>query len=114
MRKHRFAVYAVMTATVLFSAMAGTSLSTLANSAEFKNTTVTGNPATPGNASSDTGNASSDTGTASDTEKETGTENGHSTDQNRHGPAQPKFWLFRLRLCLKQSGDRGWYSTSVG
>ena len=72
MRKHRFAVYAVMTATVLFSAMAGTSLSTLANSAEFKNTTVTGNPATPGNASSDTGNASSDTGTASDTEKETG------------------------------------------
>lgn len=86
MRKHRFAVYAVMTATVLFSAMAGTSLSTLANSAEFKNTTVTGNPATPGNASSDTGNASSDTGTASDTEKETGTENGHSTDQNRATP----------------------------
>ena len=81
MRKHRVAVYAVMTTTVLFSAMAGTSLSTLANSAEFKNTTVTGNPATPGNASSDpgnassdTGNASSDTGTASDTEKETGTE----------------------------------------
>ena len=86
MRKHRFAVYAVMTATVLFSAMAGTSLSTLANSAEFKNTTVTGNPATPGNASSDTGNASSDTGTASDTEKETGTENGDSTDQNRATP----------------------------
>ena len=93
MRKHRFAVYAVMTTTVLFSAMAGTSLSTLANSAEFKNTTVTGNPATPGNASSDTGNASSDTGnassdtgTASDTEKETGTENGDSTDQNRATP----------------------------
>ena len=78
MRKHRFAVYAVMTATVLFSAMAGTFVSALANSAEVKRTTVNGNPATPGNASSDTGNASSDTDTetASDTEK--GTETGHS------------------------------------
>ncbi len=50
MRKHRFAVYAVMTATVLFSAMAGTFVSALANSAEVKHTTVNGNPATPGNA----------------------------------------------------------------
>ena len=49
MRKHRFAVYAVMTATVLFSAMAGTFVSALANSAEVKHTTVNGNPATPGN-----------------------------------------------------------------
>ena len=44
MRKHRFAVYAVMTATVLFSAMAGTFVSALANSAEVKRTTVNGNP----------------------------------------------------------------------
>ncbi|RHC49767.1 hypothetical protein DW841_13970, partial [Hungatella hathewayi] len=88
MRKHRFAVYAVMTATVLFSAMAGTFVSALANSAEVKRTTVNGNPATPGNASSDTGNASSDTDTetASDTEKGTETETGDSTDQNRATP----------------------------
>ena len=86
MRKHRFAVYAVMTATVLFSAMAGTFVSALANSAEVKRTTVNGNPATPGNASSDTGNASSDTETASDTEKGTETETGDSTDQNRATP----------------------------
>ena len=86
MRKHRFAVYTVMTATVLFSAMAGTFVSALANSAEVKHTTVNGNPATPGNASSDTGNASSDTETASDTEKGTETETGDSTDQNRATP----------------------------
>ena len=79
MRKHRFAVYAVMTATVLFSAMAGTFVSALANSAEVKHTTVNGNPATPGN-------ASSDTETASDTEKGTETETGDSTDQNRATP----------------------------
>lgn len=79
MRKHRFAVYAVMTATVLFSAMAGTFVSALANSAEVKHTTVNGNPATPDN-------ASSDTETASDTEKGTETETGDSTDQNRATP----------------------------
>lgn len=77
MRIHRFTVYAVTAATVLFSAMAGTFVSALANSDGIKNTVVTGTPSTPGN-------ASTDTGTASDTETET--VNGDSTGQNQATP----------------------------
>lgn len=106
MRIHRIAVYTMMAATVLFSAVAGTFVSALADSYEGKNTIVTGNPATPGNASSDTGTAS-----------EPETENRGSTGQNQATPGNAAsggiiytvssydFWYLSQPLLVKMGAE---------